>query len=108
MKSVLIVCLISLALYSLIESYPLHASCKVSWTWPNFPCKSVHDSIIQQINEWTTDDNCKNGGEKCLYALVSQTTTSIKATHTTPVKKYVDDLTFTFNQNGGNCEVQVN
>lgn len=28
-----------------------------------------------------------------------------KATHETPVKHYVDDLTFTFKQNGADCNV---
>jgi len=31
----------------------------------------------------------------------------IKATHETPVKRYVDDLTFTVMQNTGDCVLQV-
>lgn len=86
---------------------PIHASCKVDWTWPNQPCKVVQTAIVNQIQTWSTDDNCKNGGEKCLYKLISQTDSTIKATHETPVKHYVDDLTFTFTQSGSDCKVHV-
>ena len=30
-------------------------------------CKDVNDKVVGQINKWTKKDNCKNGGEKCLY-----------------------------------------
>ncbi len=57
---------------------PLHASCQVKWTWPKTDCNRVQDSILKQIKAWATDDNCKNGGEKCLYNLKSQSPGSIK------------------------------
>ncbi|RNA40533.1 hypothetical protein BpHYR1_036009 [Brachionus plicatilis] len=84
---------------------PLHASCKVAWNWPETDCKLVHLKIVNQINEWKTDENCKNGGEKCLYTLVSQDEKQIKATHSTPVKHYIDDLSFDFNQLNKDCQV---
>lgn len=86
---------------------PLHASCKVAWFWPQTDCKTVHSKIVNQISEWTTEENCNNGGEKCLYKLISQNDKQIKATHTTPVKHYVDDLTFDFNQLNSDCQVNV-
>lgn len=30
-------------------------------------CDSVKSKLKNQISAWTTADNCKNGGEKCLY-----------------------------------------
>ena len=86
---------------------PLHASCKVAWVWPNSDCGKIKYAIVDQINKWTTEDNCKNGGEKCLYTLKAQTATVINATHMTPVKHYVDDLTFTFTQNNKDCNCAV-
>ena len=68
-------------------SGPLHASCKVHWSWPLTDCKTIQSSILNQISLWTTEDNCKNGGEKCLYTLKSQSDNSILAAHTTPVYK---------------------
>lgn len=87
--------------------YPLHASCKASWSWPNTDCSVPMSKLVDQINTWTTADNCKNGGEKCLYTLVSKNTVTIKATHKTPVKFYVDDLTFTVTSNSGTCQMTV-
>lgn len=87
---------------------PIHASCKVDWTWPANSCSDINQKIVNQINSWSTDENCQNGGEKCLYKLVSQSATVIKATHETPVKHYVDDLTFTFKPlTSQSCAVNV-
>jgi hypothetical protein len=86
---------------------PLHAQCNVDWSWPSTPCKTIQDKILSQIKAWTTADNCKNGGEKCLYTLVSQTSAVIQATHKTPVKQYVDDLTFKFSGKDPQCNVNV-
>lgn len=86
---------------------PIHAQCKVKWTWPNTECGEVLKKLLNQIDAWKTADNCKNGGEKCLYSLVSSTLNSIKAKHMTPVKKYVDDLTFSFENDGKTCNANV-
>ena len=90
---------------------PLHAQCKVTWTWPKTDCSVPMNAIVSQIKKWTTADNCNpppagDGGEKCLYTLKDQSSTMIKATHETPVKHYVDDLTFTVLKNG-DCQLQV-
>ena len=50
-------------------------NCFVTWnrTW-GVNCTVVKDAIIMQIKKWTSADNCKDGGEKCLY-MVCQTST---------------------------------
>jgi len=65
----------------------------------------IHDKLIDQISTWTSADNCKNGGEKCLYTLISQTDSKITVTHETPEKHYKDDITFDFKQDGEQCVV---
>ncbi|KAJ7365180.1 hypothetical protein OS493_007831 [Desmophyllum pertusum] len=89
------------------QAGPLHASCKIDWTWA-VNCTVVKTTIVNQIHKWTTDDNCPDGdGEKCLYTLKEETADKITATHTTPKKHYVDDLTFTFGKNGSEiCNAQ--
>ncbi|XP_051872545.1 uncharacterized protein LOC127570767 isoform X1 [Pristis pectinata] len=72
---------------------PLHAQCRVEWTF-GIPCNNVYLELVSQIKEWKTADNCANGGEKCLYTLKSANEHYIVAKHTTPVHKYVDNLTF--------------
>lgn len=86
---------------------PLHASCKLTWDWPMVNCNAVQRRILKQIELWKTADNCKNGGEKCLYSLVSQTADQVKATHKTPVKNYVDDLSMKFKPTDQGCHVEV-
>lgn len=84
---------------------PLHASCKIDWTW-SIPCSQVEASIVEQIGKWN-NTNC-NENEKCRYALQERTDTRVTALHTTPVKFYVDDLTFTFSQTASQCQVKGN
>merc|ERR1719402_652161 len=56
------------------------------------------------MNAWTGPDGCANGGEKCLYEYKSTEGMVVKATHTTPVHMYVDDLTLTFEDGAdGGC-----
>ena len=112
MKSILslLFCIISIKLAATAVpgvTGPLHASCKIVWLWANTDCKLVHSKIIDQMEEWKTEDNCKDGGEKCLYTMTSQTDKQIKGTHMTPVKHYIDDLTFDFTQVNDNCQVNV-
>lgn len=44
-----------------------------------------------------------------LFQLTSKTATQLKAKHVTPVKKYMDDLTFDLTASGGDsgCDVSV-
>nr|XP_011434231.2 uncharacterized protein LOC105333102 [Crassostrea gigas] len=89
----------------LLGDGPVHASCKVDWTF-GLSCDEVKTKIKAQITAWTSADNCANGGEKCLYTFTSEAATVLKATHSTPVKHYVDDLTFTFTAvDSSNCKV---
>lgn len=85
----------------------LHASCKIEWTW-GVSCTMVRNAILKQIDKWKSDENCKNGGEKCLYTLKGVTATQIKATHKTPKAHYIDDLTFTVQANSTSklCNMQ--
>lgn len=94
--------------------YPWHASCKVEWEVPG-PCYNFKNNIINQINAWEGDDLCPGVssdcpnmpcGQNCLYEFVSEQGDVIKATHKTPVARYIDDLTFTLTEEGGKCKVE--
>ncbi|XP_046549551.1 uncharacterized protein LOC124259459 [Haliotis rubra] len=102
MKSFML--LVAICLVGVTEGMPLHASCKANWT-SSLKCTNVLDKLVGQIGQWTGPDGCANGGEKCLYKLVSRNTTQVKATHETPKKHYVDDLTFTFTQDTSKCNI---
>ncbi len=87
---------------------PLHASCKIDWYWPDQTCPEIHQKLIDQINKWTGE--CNGIGQKCLYKLIEKTPEMIKATHTTPIKRYVDTLIFNFSEGTGiqkGCNVAV-
>lgn len=78
---------------------PLHASCQITWELEIANCSYIQNLILEQINEWKSRDNCKNGGQKCLYSLKETNVNYIKATHTTPIRGYVDTLKFIFDRN---------
>ena len=60
-------------------------------------CTEAQTAIANQMTIWATNKTCPNGkGEKCLYKISDNTPGTLKGTHTTPVKHYVDDLTMTF------------
>ncbi|XP_062616504.1 uncharacterized protein LOC134278200 [Saccostrea cucullata] len=89
----------------LLGDGPVHASCKVDWTFGT-SCDDVKAKIKSQIAAWTSADGCASGGEKCLYTFKSESGNTLKATHETPVHHYVDDLTFTFTQvDASSCKV---
>ena len=81
---------------SMTSSSPLHASCQLEWVFPATTCEVVRTKLVEQIYAWNDDENCKSGGEKCLYKLISSSSSQITATHTTPKKKYVDTLSMMF------------
>jgi hypothetical protein len=110
MKFILItLSVLALWQWSITEAYPLHASCKLTWTWPSTSCKTVHKRLVAQIDQWKDRSNCPNSeNQKCLYTLVSETEAEIKAYHTTPVKLYIDDMTISLASKGDGCEVKVN
>lgn len=41
-------------------------------------CDTVKSKLKSQISAWTTADNCKNGGEKCLYKVRMTITTCLR------------------------------
>lgn len=88
-----------------VSAYPLHASCRVEWTFGK-SCQTVQSALINQMKIWETDQTCGTG-QKCLYTYLSSTPTTLTGTHTTPVKRYVDDVSYTFTPGPGNsCNVQ--
>eukprot|EP00455_Lapot_gusevi_P044135 TRINITY_DN5465_c0_g1_i1.p1 TRINITY_DN5465_c0_g1~~TRINITY_DN5465_c0_g1_i1.p1 ORF type:complete len:161 (-),score=43.99 TRINITY_DN5465_c0_g1_i1:51-533(-) len=82
---------------------PLHASCKVTWTFPNTSCGIVNGALVKAVANLSGSD-CGTS-EKCLYSLVSASSSEIKVVHTTPVKHYADDVSFDFSQSGTDCVV---
>ncbi|XP_060552401.1 uncharacterized protein LOC132713737 [Ruditapes philippinarum] len=61
-------------------------------------CSAVETKLHDQALAWQTAVNCQNGGEKCLYSISSETGTTLKIIHETPVHNYKDTVTFTFSQ----------
>uniref|UniRef100_A0A3Q4ASB0 Uncharacterized protein n=1 Tax=Mola mola TaxID=94237 RepID=A0A3Q4ASB0_MOLML len=77
----------------LCSAGPLHAQCKVEW-YLGIPCKVVYESLVSQIKKWATMAGCTMGGQRCLYKLQSASIHFISAKHTSPFKKYVDNINF--------------
>ncbi|XP_039610214.1 uncharacterized protein LOC120530109 isoform X2 [Polypterus senegalus] len=84
--------IITFGLFACAAAGPLHAQCKVDWYF-GIPCHDVYEALVSQIKKWSKAD-CVDGGEKCMYKLESANAHFIKAKHTTPVKKYIEDLNF--------------
>jgi len=111
----LLLVLIGFAILAVAMPYPWHASCQIQWTVDD-SCESFKHNIINQINAWEGDEICPGTssdcpnmpcGQKCLYAFVSEDGKVLKATHTTPVARYVDDMTFTMSEKDGKCAVEA-
>merc|ERR1711992_347409 len=85
---------------------PLHASCSVKWTLSE-SCASAQEKIIGQMNLWdnedceTKPDDDQPHGQKCLYHHTGTEGSVTTGTHTTPIHRYVDDLTFTLMDGSG-------
>jgi hypothetical protein len=104
-----------LALFGVTLTYPLHASCKITW-FINSPCTEVSSRLISQMNAWD-NANCPNVsescpkmpcGQKCLYHFKETTSDGeIVGTHATPVKRYIDNLSFKFMQTDAHCQVDA-
>merc|ERR1712168_1651298 len=75
---------VAAALIAFASCMPLHASCKIKWSF-GMSCNDVKQKIVNQVEMWKTADGCKNGGEKCLYKMVSNTGNKLTITHETPV-----------------------
>merc|ERR1712212_122808 len=97
-----------------VLGYPLHASCELTWTFSE-SCETVKSKIVEQITAWDTEvcpmtsPGCTKlpCGQMCLYKLTGSEDTSVTGTHTTPVARYVDALTFNFSDDGTGCSVEA-
>uniref|UniRef100_A0A8C1PWJ8 Uncharacterized protein n=1 Tax=Cyprinus carpio TaxID=7962 RepID=A0A8C1PWJ8_CYPCA len=92
----LFISIFALGTFEFCSSGTLHAQCKVEWYF-SLPCRSVYEALVTQ--------RTKSGGQSqpvpleernmCLCInLQSASVHFISAKHTTPVKKYVDDINF--------------
>uniref|UniRef100_A0A3B5AYH1 Uncharacterized protein n=1 Tax=Stegastes partitus TaxID=144197 RepID=A0A3B5AYH1_9TELE len=72
---------------------PLHAQCKVEW-YVGISCLEVYESLVSQIKKWRSMAGCRTGGQRCLYKLRSASVHFIAARHTTPFRRFVDDISF--------------
>jgi len=78
-----------------------HAECSVKWTLSE-SCESVQEKIVNQMMAWDNEDcgtkpgDNKPNGQKCLYKHTGNDGMVTSGTHTTPIHRYIDDLTFTF------------
>lgn len=91
---------------------PLHASCKLTWNFPSTSCADVSSALLSAATDMGKQDGwqakCGTSSEKCGYELKLNGANKVSGTHTTPVKAYVDDLTFTLVQgaDGKSCTVE--
>merc|ERR1712223_292379 len=108
MKSLIIV-LASLLAFAAAQLEP-HAECSVVWTVSE-ECESVQTKIEDQMFEWYSEENCgeivdnQPNGQKCLYRHNCTEGMVTTGTHTTPIQRYIDDMTFTFTQEADYCNI---
>merc|ERR1712154_111611 len=109
MKSLIVVVLASLLAFATAQFEP-HAECSVVWTVSE-ECESVQTKIEDQMFIWYSEENCGEivdgspNGQKCLYRHNCTDGMVTTGTHTTPVQRYVDDMTFPFTQESDYCSV---
>merc|ERR1712001_152271 len=97
-----------------------HAECSVKWT-VSVSCEETQTKIVNQMilwrNDWDWDNttcgtkpgDSKPNGQKCLYKHDRDEGLTTYGTHTTPIQRYVDDLTFKFvPSNDGSCLIDAN
>ncbi|XP_041848785.1 uncharacterized protein wu:fc46h12 [Melanotaenia boesemani] len=73
------------------------AQCKIKWLF-GISCGDVSEKLVNQIQAWQISQSCAHEGEKCSYELVSSAPYLIKAAHTSPRTKNVNNLQFLFEQ----------
>ncbi|XP_047444479.1 uncharacterized protein wu:fc46h12 [Mugil cephalus] len=73
------------------------AQCKIKWLF-GISCGDVYEKLVSQIKAWQIRQSCLHAGERCSYELVSSEPYLIKATHTSPTTKKVNDLEFLLEQ----------
>ncbi|CAM9111138.1 unnamed protein product [Hapterophycus canaliculatus] len=82
---------------------PLHASCKMTFQFPENSCAEVSYALVSSADGMMGFDNC-NGGNKCGYTIEKVLDGSVELVHETSVKHYKDSLTFTLTEKGDSCE----
>lgn len=85
---------------------PLHASCKMTVSFPKLGCQEVSDALVVAAKGMSGFDSC-NGGNKCGYTVSKVSNGKAEFVHETSVKHYKDSLTFTFTEKGGSCSAQA-
>ena len=83
---------------------PLHAHCYLDLNFPSTSCDALWEYLVDQIENFDIPEVREPD-----YELVASNKTdgSIVAIHTTPVKKYVDDISFGLVNNAGGCAVKA-
>jgi len=71
----------------------------------NASCENVNNALVEQIDEWGMNHSCGTG-QRCFYQLSTNNGSYLTGTHTTRVKRYIDDISYTF-LNGGQTACQV-
>lgn len=105
MKGSAALLLVLMAFFSSASAYPWHASCRVHWTF-GVSCSEAKAALKNQMLLWATRDTCPNGGQKCLYKFLTETANTLSGTHETPIKHYIDDISYTFTDAGDKCNVE--
>ncbi|CAM9253471.1 unnamed protein product [Scytosiphon promiscuus] len=85
---------------------PLHASCKMTFDFPESSCEGVSDALVSSAESMMGFDSC-NGGNKCGYTVGKVVDGSVEFVHETSVKHYKDSLTFTLKNKGDSCEASA-
>merc|ERR1712001_221568 len=90
-----------------------HAECSVKRP-VSVDCEKTQEMIVNQMNVWDNEDcgtqpgDSSPHGQKCLYKHTGSEGLTTTGTHTTPIHRYVDDLTFKFVPNDSGCLVDAN
>jgi hypothetical protein len=100
MLLVIVALLASLLSLSCAQNFD-HAHCGLTWQ-ATVSCSKFIGFLAKEITAFS----CTVCQEKN-YTMVARTNTTITALHTTPVAKYVDDLSFTATQSGASCSVDA-
>ncbi|XP_056611029.1 uncharacterized protein LOC130427524 isoform X1 [Triplophysa dalaica] len=132
--SALVLLIVGVGILSALAAGPLHAQCAVEWYVNRnkhkradnnsasqirvrldtllscrnigIPCFDVSALLVNQIKEWSTE-TCTGTSQRCRYSLTTVNADDITATHTTPVMRFVDDLTFNLSSpHPDTCDVQ--
>ncbi|KAA0716144.1 hypothetical protein E1301_Tti015854 [Triplophysa tibetana] len=103
--SALVLLILGVGILCALAAGPLHAQCAVEWKI-GISCFDVSALLVNQMKEWSTE-TCPGTSQRCRYSLTTVNADDITATHTTPVMRFVDDLTFNLSSpHPDTCDVQ--